>query len=248
MCESSSSTSTSTEIATDPNAESSSDNDSPLPFDTRGSAYEMLRHPCRSLAESHVIFGPLRGPGKIERYDVYRLRGEDEDEAEAEDDSFAPPGGGSTGGGVVGEVAVADIRFGRSLNGHDGIVHGGIICLLFDDAMGWGYDALVLTEREKRRRKRRKAPVVDTHLEVEVGEGGRDSRNSDEEAIPTIVTANLSVDFRAPLPADTEAIVRIRHDGTRGRKIYFSARLESADGETLFAEATALFVIPRGKI
>mmetsp|Transcript_29546 Transcript_29546/g.87519 ORF Transcript_29546/g.87519 Transcript_29546/m.87519 type:complete len:371 (-) Transcript_29546:497-1609(-) len=229
----------------------SADSSSP-PFDTRGRKYELLRHPCRSLVDSHAIFGSLLGPGKIEKYDVYRRRGEDEDEEYSVNiGSTTSRGGGSTNeteggfGGGAGEVAVADLRVGRRLDGHDGIVHGGIICILIDDAMGWGYDALVLTEREKKRRKRDRLVVSEKISDADgTGAGGG---YETEEDIPTVVTANLSVDFRAPLPANTEAILRVNHDRTDGRKLYFSARLESVDGGTLFSEATSLFVIPRKK-
>jgi acyl-coenzyme A thioesterase PaaI-like protein len=36
------------------------------------------------------------------------------------------------------EVCVADVRIGEKLNGHDNIVHGGIISLMLDDTFGWG--------------------------------------------------------------------------------------------------------------
>ena len=35
---------------------------------------------------------------------------------------------------------------GRKLNGHGGIVHGGVLSLLFDKAMGWVYECLCLRD------------------------------------------------------------------------------------------------------
>jgi acyl-coenzyme A thioesterase PaaI-like protein len=35
------------------------------------------------------------------------------------------------------ELAAVNLQIGTKLNGHGGIVHGGIIALLFDEAMGW---------------------------------------------------------------------------------------------------------------
>lgn len=152
----------------------------------------------------------------IERYDMYRCVPPSADEAGA-------------GGGDVDvddeygdadakmEVAVADMRVGRRLDGHGGVVHGGIACLLFDDAMGWGFEALVLSERERR------------------GEDGGD--------IPVVVTANLNVDFRHPLPADSDAVLRVYHDRTDRRKLFMSARLESRDGKVLNSKATSLFIV-----
>jgi acyl-CoA thioesterase FadM len=60
-----------------------------------------------------------------------------------------------------------------------------------------------------------------------------------------IVTANLTVNFRAPFLAGSEAVIRVYHNETKGRKIYFSARLESKDGRVVFAEASSLFVLAR---
>ena len=103
-------------------------------------------------------------------------------------------------------------QLGNKVNGHKGIVHGGIISLIFDDAMGWGYEALLMSD-------------------------------PDLDADPTkIVTANLNIDYRAPLMAESRAVVRVYYVRSEGRKIYFRARLESHDGETLYAEATSLFV------
>jgi hypothetical protein len=38
------------------------------------------------------------------------------------------------------EITVAAVlRLGRSLDGHEGIVHGGIMALLIDNVLGFGY-------------------------------------------------------------------------------------------------------------
>jgi len=66
--------------------------------------------------------------------------------------------------------------------------------------------------------------------------------DDDDPDFPMIVTANLDVNFRAPLPADSDFVIRVCHDNTEGRKIYLSARLESPDGKILYSEATALFL------
>lgn len=58
------------------------------------------------------------------------------------------------------------------------------------------------------------------------------------------VTANLSTDFRAPVPIGTPLYVRSRLDGRDGRKIRVSAwaRLGDVDGP-LAATATGLFLV-----
>lgn len=178
--------------------------------------YEKMDQPERALTDSHAIFGPLNGPGRIERFNMYRRIGVADGAAAAE------AKGGSGGAGdeppEAAEVAVGDVQVGDQLNGHDGVVHGGIISLLFDDGMGWGWEAMLM---------------ADPNLEKEHGR--------------MIVTANLSVDFRSALFERSRAILRVFHVRTDGRKIYFRARLESYDGTVLFAEANSLFIVPREK-
>ena len=71
-------------------------------------------------------------------------------------------------------------------------------------------------------------------------EDGEDRGGHDAPTIP--VTANLTVDFRAPFPEGSAAVVRVRLDESAGRKMRFSAVLESHDRSVVFAEATSLFV------
>jgi hypothetical protein len=120
------------------------------------------------------------------------------------------------------------IKFGSSLNGHPGIVHGGITALLFDNSFGWLFFA---------------------------------------RSIPVGVTANLSVNYRAPVSdspmkmtvllhlfsrlvissctfqvmASTYAILSAKVDRIEGRKLFFSATLDSDSGVRL-ADATSLFI------
>lgn len=153
-----------------------------------------------SLLDSHAVFGALCGDGMIERYNVYRRVNLEEKQQQSPSTR---------------ELTVVDLKLGSRLNGHGGIVHGGIISLLFDEAMGWAYECLE----------------------------EQDDRNEDSST--TAVTANLTVDFRAPFLEDSEAVVRVYHDETNGRKIYFSATLESKDGSVVFAEAKSLFILVR---
>ncbi|KAH9091531.1 hypothetical protein Ae201684P_011076 [Aphanomyces euteiches] len=59
-------------------------------------------------------------------------------------------------------------------------------------------------------------------------------------------TANLSVNYRKPLLAKTSGIVHVEIDKLEGRKLYLKARLEDNDG-VHYADATALFILPRDK-
>jgi hypothetical protein len=62
---------------------------------------------------NNAFHGTLRGENMIEEYEVYRC-----------DDPT--------------DISVKClIRFGNSLNGHPGIVHGGITAIAFDNSFGW---------------------------------------------------------------------------------------------------------------
>ena len=191
-----------------------------------------------SLSDSHVVFGALSGEGMIERYDVYRrvMMNEDDDdvtlgavEARRRRRRRRRPGGRR-------EVAVVAVRVGRRLNGHGGIVHGGVLSLLFDEAMGWACECLRLRDEDDG-----DDDVVDRSID-----GPTTTPTPPSAPTTAAVTANLTVDFRAPLPEGSEGVIRVYHHGERdGRKIRFTATLESVDGGVTYAEASSLFVIVR---
>ena len=59
-------------------------------------------------------------------------------------------------------------------------------------------------------------------------------------------TANLTVDYRAPVPSGTAARVQVELAGpVDGRKVYLKASMVGLDTGTLHAEASALFVLER---
>lgn len=98
------------------------------------------------------------------------------------------------------------MHVGRSLCGHDGIVHGGLLATVLDEAMG---------------------RVALLNFPTSVG-----------------VTANLSVNYRAPTKADQFLVVRVSLKEMQGRKSWTTAKIETLDG-TLLADASALFIEPK---
>lgn len=84
--------------------------------------YEKMHLPDRATETSHVIFGQLLREGCIEKYDVYKRINRLDRESP--------------------ELILSDIQLGDQLDGHAGVVHGGILALLFDDAMGMAFGAL----------------------------------------------------------------------------------------------------------
>ena len=127
-------------------------------------------------------------------------------------------------------------RWGGKLNGHGEIVHGGVLSLLFDEAMGWACECLRLRDEDDG-----DDDVVDRSID-----GPTTTPTPPSAPTTAAVTANLTVDFRAPLPEGSEGVIRVYHHGERdGRKIRFTATLESVDGGVTYAEASSLFVIVR---
>ncbi|KAG7351171.1 acyl-CoA thioesterase [Nitzschia inconspicua] len=59
------------------------------------------------------------------------------------------------------------------------------------------------------------------------------------------VTANLNVDYRAPVPAGSQVRVAVQLERREGRKLFWKAQMTSMDQQVLYAEATSLYIIPR---
>ncbi len=53
------------------------------------------------------------------------------------------------------------------------------------------------------------------------------------------------MDYKAPLPCLTTAVVDITIDRKEGRKLFVSGRLKSLDGAVTYSSAEALFIKPR---
>uniref|UniRef100_A0A7R9ZHY4 Acyl-coenzyme A thioesterase THEM4 n=1 Tax=Craspedostauros australis TaxID=1486917 RepID=A0A7R9ZHY4_9STRA len=147
------------------------------------SDFERMPLPARGVLETHAVFGLLHDDDLIEQYDIYRNT--DPNDATA----------------VVGVV-----QFGKRLDGHPGIVHGGILGLVLDDIFGFGFFAL---------------------------------------GVRMAVTANLNIDYRAPVPAGSQVKVTVQLEQREGRKLHWKARIESVDGSVLYTEATSLYIIPK---
>ncbi|NWS65371.1 THEM4 thioesterase, partial [Chunga burmeisteri] len=53
-----------------------------------------------------------------------------------------------------------------------------------------------------------------------------------------VMTANLSIDYLAPVPLGAVVLVDGRAERLEGRKVFLSCLIRSADGDTLHAQAT----------
>ena len=146
--------------------------------------FEKMALPERFFSEGHAIFGVLMGENMIESYEVYKRPEGSNDE----------------------NVVIAHVKLGDRINGHPGVVHGGILSLIFDDALGFGFEAL---------------------------------------GVKMAFTANLTVDYRIPVPAGTTIRVLAQLEHREGRKLFWKAQMTSMDGKTIFAECKSLYIIPR---
>jgi acyl-coenzyme A thioesterase PaaI-like protein len=115
-------------------------------------------------------------------------------------------------------VVAVDVKLGTKLYGHGGIIHGGILALLFDEKIECACECLLWQQ------------------------GGRDDSH------PPAVTAHLNVGFHSPLKRGSEAVISVYHNESIGRKMYLSAEMVGRDGKVLFAGARSLFVLIRSSL
>ncbi|NXF97434.1 THEM4 thioesterase, partial [Eubucco bourcierii] len=59
-----------------------------------------------------------------------------------------------------------------------------------------------------------------------------------------VVTANLSIDYLVPVPLGTVLLVEGCAERTEGRKFFLGGHVRSADGDTVHARATGVFIRP----
>ncbi|XP_028280408.1 acyl-coenzyme A thioesterase THEM4-like isoform X1 [Parambassis ranga] len=60
-----------------------------------------------------------------------------------------------------------------------------------------------------------------------------------------IMTANLNINYRRPIPLGSTVLIDSSLNKTEGRKVLISCKVTSTDGSKLHTEATALFVVSR---
>lgn len=63
--------------------------------------------------------------------------------------------------------------------------------------------------------------------------------------VPAAVTANLNVNYRAGVAAGSQILLKTTLTERKDRKLVWSVQVTSLDQETLYCEATSVFVIPR---
>ena len=181
--------------------------------------YQRVVLPDNLLQSHHAVFGKsglLGAEGSLERFDIWyhppRRR------------QPAPGGKQTPSRNQNAELVVFDLQVGHKMTGHEGLVHGGIISLLFDEAIGWGYQCFAHESQCRGRgdgsHKRRhvdKRPAIDQAILVQW---------KDLDATPPAVTANLNVTYKRPLPAGQRCLLRVYHVRSEGRKHHFDASLE----------------------
>ncbi|XP_040854852.1 acyl-coenzyme A thioesterase THEM4 [Ochotona curzoniae] len=59
-----------------------------------------------------------------------------------------------------------------------------------------------------------------------------------------VMTANMNIDYRRPIPLYSVVVINSRIDKIEGRKYFVSCDIRSVDNKTLYTEATLLFVKP----
>lgn len=60
-------------------------------------------------------------------------------------------------------------------------------------------------------------------------------------------TANLNINYKRPIMSDQWVLMKAKLDKLEDRKAFVSASIQSLDGETIFTEATSLYISPKAK-
>lgn len=127
---------------------------------------------------------------------------------------------------------------GDDLNGWPGVLHGGIVATLIDEAMG---TLLFIDERRKRERLRRAAAT----------RGGGEGQGAESEVVGAH-TVDLRIGFKKPVVVPGIVLVRVKVVERTGRKIRLKAEIvQKKEGSAEEAEmevcstGEALFVVPR---
>ena len=175
--------------------------------------------------DRHAVYGSLLRGGLIERFDVYERISSSSRRRRVDDDDDADDGGRRDG---PLPIVVVRLTLGNGLNGHPGTVHGGILSLLFDEAIGCACECLM----RRRRPHGGGGAAVTAYLNV-----------SYRRPMPENATSYIRVYFVDGEEDDD----RERTGNDRGRKMRFRATLGSDaddvdDGRILYAEASCLYV------
>jgi acyl-coenzyme A thioesterase PaaI-like protein len=203
----------------------------------QGTSYVQMKLPDRAKVPSHAIFGALLQTNLIEQYDVYQHQVVDTMPPAV---SQRPPKESDDSASTLQEgqdIVTAVVKLGYGLDGHPGVVHGGILALIIDDVLGLGNLAL---------------STMPTH------HGGDYTRQS--AMVEYAVTANLNVNYTAPVPAGSTLLVTAtlvqqqqptRHDVVppqphpHPRKLHWLVRVTSLDETVTYCLASSLYIIPR---
>ncbi|KAK5445227.1 hypothetical protein LTS15_010318 [Exophiala xenobiotica] len=124
------------------------------------------------------------------------------------------------------------------VNGFPGIAHGGFVAAVIDEVMGYLINANLTAAR------------------TEVGAAASGGQEASAAVVPmtgtgestapmsSVMTAELTIKYRRPVPTGEVLLVRTWIDKMEGRKIVVRAAVEDQDGQVL-SEGVALFIALR---
>ncbi len=156
---------------------------------------------------------------------------------------LVPASGRNTSVGGTGKVEeVRCFLATRSgVNGFPGIAHGGFVAAVIDEVMGYLINANLTAARTEVGASAAKGQEASTNATVTVPMTG-----SGESTAPmsSVMTAELTIKYRRPVPTGEILLVRTWIEKTEGRKIVVRAAVEDQDGQVL-SEGLALFIALR---
>jgi acyl-coenzyme A thioesterase PaaI-like protein len=132
------------------------------------------------------------------------------------------------------------------VNGFPGIAHGGFVAAVIDEVMGYLINANLTAARTE-------VGAGADHAAAAKGQGQAASpaavvpmTGTGESTAPmsSVMTAELTIKYRRPVPTGEVLLVRAWIDKMEGRKIVVRAAVEDQDGQVL-SEGLALFIALR---
>ncbi|CAI5973999.1 unnamed protein product [Closterium sp. NIES-64] len=151
----------------------------------------------------------------------------------------ARPCGGYRGhGGVFGGVRARVTAVRRVMVGHPQVVHGGATAFAFDETFGVLFGPCFLSQSHPL------SPALACSCLLPAD---RACLYRSMLGVGHGFTANISVNYRKPLPAAFTACMHVALDRVEGRKYFLcgSIRSDPSEDAEIYSEASALFIIPR---
>jgi len=191
--------------------------------------YVKMQMPSRALEfmKTHALYGTLLGEHRIERYDVYKRKRKSHRRRRRSSKKSKLGLAGDESRDVADDGTVVDNQQRHDDDHEEGDLLVAIV--KFGNRLD-GHPTVV------------HGGILSLVLDDVFGMG------FEAIGVTKAVTANLTVDYRSPVPAGSRVLVRVQLRERVGRKLYWSAQMTDVDRKVLYVESTSLYIIPRDAV